>query len=374
MEDQQYGMPDLRHFIAAGSFEFLTPPPDFLAAHRAAFAATPYTNMFPSGAAAADLIDFKMDGGATVRWPRQETLALLEIRSKLDSKFKEANQKGPLWEEISRIMLDEHGYQRSGKKCREKFENLYKYYKKTKEGKAGRQDGKHYRFFRQLEALYGGGGGGESSNNPYSSFLSKHMSTSSSMADQNHECYIDPKVSDTSIISLSNSLNSETTSSEHYNDLNVGVLDINDPAGHSSSSSLKKLRKERKKMMMKNFKTKIKTQIEEQMRHVMENQEAWMDKMMRTIETRERERVEREEEWRRQDAARIDREHRQWAKERSWIKTRDAALMEAVQKLTAQPPPQPQPPPHWPAAMELEHHRHGGYGFGDNSGANRWFP
>ena len=54
-----------------------------------------------------------------------------------------------------RIMSEEHGYQRSRKKCREKFENLYKYYKKTKEGKAGRQDGKHYRFFCQLEALYG---------------------------------------------------------------------------------------------------------------------------------------------------------------------------------------------------------------------------
>ncbi|XP_043693169.1 trihelix transcription factor PTL-like [Telopea speciosissima] len=89
------------------------------------------------------------------RWPRQETLTLLEIRSLLDPKFKEANQKGPLWDEVSRIMAEEHGYQRSGKKCREKFENLYKYYKKTKESKAGRQDGKHYRFFRQLEALYG---------------------------------------------------------------------------------------------------------------------------------------------------------------------------------------------------------------------------
>ncbi|CAI9264268.1 unnamed protein product [Lactuca saligna] len=83
-------------------------------------------------------------GGGNGRWPRQETLTLLEVRSRLDSKFKEANQKGPLWDEVSRIMCDEHGYQRSGKKCREKFENLYKYYKKTKEGKAGRQDGKHY--------------------------------------------------------------------------------------------------------------------------------------------------------------------------------------------------------------------------------------
>lgn len=36
------------------------------------------------------------------RWPRQETLSLLEIRSRLDSKFRENNQKAPLWNEISR--------------------------------------------------------------------------------------------------------------------------------------------------------------------------------------------------------------------------------------------------------------------------------
>ena len=41
------------------------------------------------------------DAGAA-RWPRQETLTLLEIRSKLDHKFKEANQKGPLWDELAR--------------------------------------------------------------------------------------------------------------------------------------------------------------------------------------------------------------------------------------------------------------------------------
>lgn len=41
------------------------------------------------------------DGG-NGRWPRQETLTLLEIRSRLDPKFKEANQKGPLWDEVSR--------------------------------------------------------------------------------------------------------------------------------------------------------------------------------------------------------------------------------------------------------------------------------
>ena len=44
------------------------------------------------------------DGGNS-RWPRQETLTLLEIRSRLDSKFKEANQKGPLWDEVSRYII-----------------------------------------------------------------------------------------------------------------------------------------------------------------------------------------------------------------------------------------------------------------------------
>ncbi|MCI39594.1 trihelix transcription factor PTL-like, partial [Trifolium medium] len=36
------------------------------------------------------------------RWPRQETLTLLEIRSRLDPQFKEATQKGPLWDQLSR--------------------------------------------------------------------------------------------------------------------------------------------------------------------------------------------------------------------------------------------------------------------------------
>lgn len=52
----------------------------------------------------ADAGSFGGDGG-TGRWPRQETLTLLEIRSRLDSKFKEANQKGPLWDEVSRYYI-----------------------------------------------------------------------------------------------------------------------------------------------------------------------------------------------------------------------------------------------------------------------------
>lgn len=36
------------------------------------------------------------------RWPRQETIALLKIRSEMDVVFRDSSLKGPLWEEVSR--------------------------------------------------------------------------------------------------------------------------------------------------------------------------------------------------------------------------------------------------------------------------------
>lgn len=38
------------------------------------------------------------------RWPRQETLALLKIRSDMDVAFRDASVKGPLWDEVSRSL------------------------------------------------------------------------------------------------------------------------------------------------------------------------------------------------------------------------------------------------------------------------------
>lgn len=38
------------------------------------------------------------------RWPRQETLALLQIRSDMGVAFRDASVKGPLWEEVSRYV------------------------------------------------------------------------------------------------------------------------------------------------------------------------------------------------------------------------------------------------------------------------------
>lgn len=361
MEDQ-YGMPDLRQLMNGRSHLPTIPqPPELFSSHHRSFtpghhydmmmvgrqvgaelmpsalhdfrsdsastaAATP-TITVTASASTPSLSGFEADtgclgaDGSTGRWPRQETLTLLEIRSRLDPKFKEANQKGPLWDEVSRIMSEEHGYQRSGKKCREKFENLYKYYKKTKEGKAGRQDGKHYRFFRQLEALYG-----ETSNT--TSVPETHLAghnlrfhTSSQATTQaNQEGFQSQKHCDS--LSVSNSSEYDTSSSED-NDLSNPALAENDS-----------VEKRRKRKSGRSWKAKIKDFIDFQMRKLMEKQEAWLEKLMKGLEQKEQERMFREEEWRKQEAARVEREHKFWAKERAWIEARDAALMEALQKLT----------------------------------------
>ncbi|KAG6386270.1 hypothetical protein SASPL_155164 [Salvia splendens] len=312
MEDQ-YGMGDLREYIdSAGRplFPAISQPPDFLSCHRPS--SYPYDMLIfrppPDAAAAApSAAAAGFDSGAG-RWPRQETLTLLEIRSRLDPKFKEANQKIPLWDEVSRIMSQEYGYQRSGKKCREKFENLYKYYKKTKDGKAGRQDGKHYRFFRQLEALYGDA---TATNSP---------STNYPYNFPNQEPYY-PLSKD--------SCDCDTTSS-HCTDSEAAAAEEDE-----------RVRKRRGKMRS------LKASIEEKMRAMAEKQDAWMEKMTRAIEGKEEERMAREDQWRRQDAARIDGEHKMWAAEKAWIEARDAALMEAFNGLFERglEPPRPQPPP-----------------------------
>ncbi|XP_039043353.1 trihelix transcription factor PTL-like [Hibiscus syriacus] len=244
------------------------------------------------------------DGEKTGRWPRQEALTLVEIRSRLHPMFKEANQKGPLWDEVSRIMYEEYGYRRSEETCKEKFENLFKYYKRTREVKAGRHDGKHHRFFRHLEALYG-----DTSSFSFHNTLNSHSQA-------NHELsHSDGKHCDS--FSLSNSSGFDTYNSDD-NDLITAEA----------------LKRKRKKGSSARWKVKIEEFMDSQMKKLMERQEAWIEKLMKTLEQKEKERVSREEEWRKENAARLDREHRFWAKERAWIEARDAALIKALQNLT----------------------------------------
>nr|GLL39582.1 trihelix transcription factor GT-2-like [Ipomoea trifida] len=63
------------------------------------------------------------------RWPKPEVQALIDLRTSMDMKYQENGPKGPLWEEISAAMR-RLGYNRNPKRCKEKWENINKYFKK----------------------------------------------------------------------------------------------------------------------------------------------------------------------------------------------------------------------------------------------------
>ena len=112
------------------------------------------------------------EGGAasSSRWPKTEVHALIQLRMDMDNRYQENGPKGPLWEEISAGMR-RLGYNRSSKRCKEKWENINKYFKKVKESNKRRpEDSKTCPYFHQLEAIYrkkhtGSGGAAASAAN-----------------------------------------------------------------------------------------------------------------------------------------------------------------------------------------------------------------
>ncbi|KAH7523875.1 trihelix transcription factor GTL2 [Ziziphus jujuba] len=88
------------------------------------------------------------------RWPKSEVEALIRVRSGVEVKFQEPGPKGPLWEAVSALMAS-MGYQRSAKRCKEKWENINKYFRKSKDsGKKRSQQSKTCSYFDQLDQLY----------------------------------------------------------------------------------------------------------------------------------------------------------------------------------------------------------------------------
>ncbi|XP_022720059.1 trihelix transcription factor GTL2-like [Durio zibethinus] len=95
------------------------------------------------------------------RWPRDEVLTLINLRCSLynngDHNKEGAVIKAPLWERISQGML-ELGYKRSAKRCKEKWENINKYFRKTKDVNKKRSlDSRTCPYFHQLSTLYNQG-------------------------------------------------------------------------------------------------------------------------------------------------------------------------------------------------------------------------
>ncbi|CAL4920377.1 unnamed protein product [Urochloa decumbens] len=274
------------------------------------------------------------------RWPRQETLALLKIRSEMDAAFREAALKGPLWDQVSR-RLEAMGYKRSAKKCREKFENVDKYYKRTKDGRAGRGDGKTYRFFSELEALHGGASSASSPAPAPSlaptpvAMAPPAITVQSSMAPAaimhgEHQ----PPARVASVVSgsgtmmtpagdlmMSFSSGSDDDDGEDTTEDTGGKRKRHDGGGGGSSKMMRFL--------------------EGLMRQVMERQEEMQQRFMEAMERREQERMIREEAWRRQEVARLAREQDALAQERAMAASRDAAVVSFIQRVTGQAIPMP---------------------------------
>lgn len=92
------------------------------------------------------------NGTSSSRWPRVEVEDLIRLRTNLD--YQDNGAKGSLWEEIS-LAMKKLGYDRSAKRCKEKWENINKYYKRVKESNKKRpEDSKTCPYFHTLESIY----------------------------------------------------------------------------------------------------------------------------------------------------------------------------------------------------------------------------
>eukprot|EP00252_Welwitschia_mirabilis_P003152 TRINITY_DN1323_c0_g4_i1.p1 TRINITY_DN1323_c0_g4~~TRINITY_DN1323_c0_g4_i1.p1 ORF type:complete len:382 (+),score=68.91 TRINITY_DN1323_c0_g4_i1:26-1147(+) len=88
------------------------------------------------------------------RWPKPEVLSLIKLRTGMEERFHEPGPKAPLWQEISAEM-GRLGYDRSAKRCKEKWENINKYFRKAKESNKKRpENSKTCPYFHHLDALY----------------------------------------------------------------------------------------------------------------------------------------------------------------------------------------------------------------------------
>ncbi|PSS04654.1 Trihelix transcription factor GT-2 like [Actinidia chinensis var. chinensis] len=90
------------------------------------------------------------------RWPKSEVQALITVRTALDHKFRKG-PKSAVWDEVA-VGLSNMGYIRSAKKCKEKWENINKYRRRTTEnGKKHPDNNKTCPYFCELDVLYKNG-------------------------------------------------------------------------------------------------------------------------------------------------------------------------------------------------------------------------
>ncbi|PRQ49192.1 putative transcription factor MYB-HB-like family [Rosa chinensis] len=262
------------------------------------------------------------------RWPRQETLALLKIRSDMDAEFKAATAKMPLWEEVSRKM-GEAGYSRDAKKCKEKFENIYKYHKRTRETRCGRSAGKTYKYFEQLEAI--------------EQHHFEHIPPAETVQAETAETAATiPKDGVSHALPPCSSIQHQLSS----------FVDNSTPTTSCSSKESEGTHK--KKRRVTEF-------FEKLMKQVIDKQENLQTKFVEVMDKYEQDRVAREEAWKMQEMARIEREREQLAQERSVAAAKDSAVLAFLQKFSEQAASVHMPPgqacsvqiPNQPSSVQL---------------------
>ncbi|CAM6062714.1 unnamed protein product, partial [Sphagnum tenellum] len=291
----------------------------------------------------------KSTGGRN-QWPTQETLALIQIRSEMDADFRDAGLKAPLWEELAQ-RLRELGYNRSGKKCKEKFENIYKYYKKTKDGKVGRQDGKNYRFFSQLDALYGSGGGGGrgGGGSGHNKMMAQGGDGGVNLVVRGHGGS-SSAVHDVSLSAAQRIAAAAAEDSEGRGPLLNSSEDNDEDEEEEAGEDDAVDQEENEKMKHKDRKLESSSDVlflESVVKKLLDKQENMQRKFLESMEQYEEDRLAREESWRKQEMARLGREHEFRIQEHSVAATRDAALVAFLQKVTGQTlelPKIPSPP------------------------------
>jgi hypothetical protein len=265
--------------------------------------------------------------------------------------------------------LAEKGYNRSAKKCKEKFENVHKYYKRTKESRAGRNDGKTYRFFTQLEALHGTGAAPASvAASQVPPAISGGVSGAAGPLAVRLPAEPPPAVSGgvgmpmttVGYPSFSTSNTEDYTDEDDSDDEGTEEL----VGGGGDERGKRKRVSEGGASVAGGGSGKMMRFFEGLMKQVMERQEAMQQRFLEAIEKREQDRMIREEAWRRQEMTRLAREQEILAQERAMAASRDAAVLSFIQKITGQtipmpsiaaptinampPPSHPKPPPPQP--------------------------
>ncbi|EYU43477.1 hypothetical protein ABFS82_08G098400 [Erythranthe guttata] len=272
-----------------------------------------------SGGSASDAaaVEFGNEGGGGEeegsrnsggkRWPREETLALLKIRSEMDTAFRDSNLKAPLWDEVSR-KLGELGYNRNAKKCKEKFENIYKYHKRTKDGRSIRHKGKNYKFFDQLELL-------DSQFSVPSTPLSQIPSYATEMTQIATTLLPKPVTNLFQDFTIQSELMSDSTSTSSS-------------SGKDSQGSSKKKKKKKKR--------KLEDYLEGLVKDILEKQGEMQNKFLEAVEKSQNDRMARTEAWLSQEMATIKRERQILAQERSTASAKDAYVLDFLKKITHQ--------------------------------------